>query len=77
VGRGKREDEPHGVVGGVHVDDVFSETESSLAHLVLGHDGAQVGHCFRVFVCVCDRGEGVGAAVILREGHDVVPVRVV
>lgn len=65
--------EPDGVVSGVHIDDIFGETESSLAHLVFGHDSAEVGHCFRVFVCVCDCGEGVGTAVILREGHDVVP----
>jgi hypothetical protein len=73
----RESNEPDGVVGGVHIDDVFGKTKGSFTHLILGHDGAEVGHCFRVFVCVCDCGEGVGTAVILREGYNVVPSRIV
>lgn len=58
---------------GVQADDVFSETKDSLRFLVVGHYGAEVGHGFAVFFGVGDSCEGIGAAVILGDGDDVVP----
>lgn len=66
--------EPHGVVGGVHADDVPGELEDSFGFLVLGHDGAEVGHGLAVLFRVGNRCEGVWAAVVLRNGNDIFPL---
>jgi len=66
--------EPDGVVGGVHADDVPGELEGSFGFLVLGHDGAEVGHGLAILFRVSNRCEGVWAAVILRNGNDVFPL---
>ena len=57
----------------VHADDILSEIQHSLGFLVIGHDGAEVGHCFAVAFGICDCGEWVGTAVVLRDGDDVGP----
>lgn len=71
------ENSPDSVVCSIHVDNILGQGQYSLAHLILCHDGTEVGHCFRVVVRVCDCGERVWAAVILRQRDNVVPVGVV
>lgn len=65
--------EPDGVVGRVHANDVAGELEDSFGSLVLGHDGAEVGHGLAVLFRVGNGCEGVWAAVVLRNGNDVFP----
>lgn len=65
--------EPDGVVRGVHADDVPRELEDSFRFLVLGHDGAEVGHGLAVLFRVGNGCEGVWAAIVLRNGYDVFP----
>lgn len=65
--------EPDGVVGGVHADDVPGELEGSCGFLILGHDGAEVGHGLAVLFRVSNRCEGVWAAIVLRNGNDIFP----
>lgn len=67
-------DAPDSVVGRVVVDDVLGQVQSAVAHLVLGHDGAQVAHGLFIFLWVCDGSQGVGAALVQRDGLDVLPL---
>lgn len=62
---------------GVHVDDVFRQAQHALAELVVRHDSAQVAHGLAVLLRVCDGGQRVHSAVILRERRDVRPCLVV
>lgn len=66
--------EPDGVLGGVHADDVPRELEDSFGFLILGHDGAEVGHGLAVLVRVGNGCKGVRAAVVLGNGNDVFPL---
>ena len=61
-------------MGGVHADNVLCQGEGSLAVFVLCHDGAEVGHCFGVFIAVSDRCEGMSTAIVLWNGDDVGPL---
>jgi len=68
---------PDGVMRRIQVNDVTSQAQDSVTELSARHDGSQVGHGFAVFFGIGDCGQGVGAAVVLREGFDVGPCWVV
>ncbi len=61
----------------IHSYDIFRESEYSITELVLGHYCSKIAHCFTVFLCIGDCGEGVGPAVVLWEGDYVGPCWVV
>jgi hypothetical protein len=57
----------------IHANNVFCQSENSLAELVLRHDCAQIAHGLTVLLAVCDCGKRVQAAIVLRERLNVRP----
>lgn len=65
---------PDSIMRRVHANDILGQRQDSFGLLVFTHDSPQVGHGLAVVFCVCDCGERVGAAVILRDWNNVGPI---
>jgi hypothetical protein len=64
---------PDCVMRWIHLRDVLGDLQRSLTVLLLGHDGAEVGHCLRILFRVGNLGQRP-IAIVLWYRDEILPV---